>query len=70
MMPHHGQVTISLFENAVALAYVINNDALLSVQAQLHTFERERKAPAEHIQKSSRSANDCLHLPEGRAHGT
>ncbi|OIV47708.1 hypothetical protein BK025_02030 [Sodalis sp. TME1] len=67
MMPHHGQGAISSFEDAVALAHVINNDALSSVHAKLDAFELERKARAERIQKSSRSVNDCLHLPEGAA---
>lgn len=67
MMPHHGQGAISSFEDAVALAHVINNDALSSVHAKLDAFELERKARAERIQKSSRSVNDCLHLPGGAA---
>ncbi|WP_074013384.1 FAD-dependent monooxygenase [Candidatus Sodalis sp. SoCistrobi] len=67
MMPHHGQGAISSFEDAIALAHVINNDALSSVAAKFDAYEQERKARGERIQTSSRSVNDCLHLAAGAA---
>lgn len=67
MMPHHGQGAISSFEDAVALAHILNDDSLSSIETQLASYQLERKARGERIQKSSRRLNDCLHLPEGPA---
>ncbi|WP_410014775.1 FAD-dependent oxidoreductase [Sodalis sp. C49] len=67
MMPHHGQGAISSFEDAVALAHIMNNDALDSIESKLESYQRERKARGERIQASSRRVNDCLHLAQGPA---
>lgn len=65
MMPHHGQGAISSFEDAVALAHIMNDDSLTSLPRKLESYQLERKARGERIQKSSRMVNDCLHLPAG-----
>lgn len=65
MLPHHGQGAISSFEDAIALAHVLNDARLPNLEAQLSAYEAERKRRGERIQKSSRELNACLHLPQG-----
>lgn len=65
MMPHHGQGAISSFEDAVALARIMNDPEIKTIELKLERYQHERKARGERIQKSSRMLNDCLHLPEG-----
>jgi salicylate hydroxylase len=65
MMPHHGQGANTTFEDAVALANVLGDESLPSLEGKLSSYERERKARAEQIQRVSRATNDCLHLPPG-----
>lgn len=65
-MLHHGQGAISSFEDAVALAHILNDDATISLTGGLERYEQERKKRGEKIQKSSRRLNDCLHLPAGQ----
>lgn len=65
MLPHHGQGAISSFEDAIALAHVMNDASLPSVAEKLCAYEEERKDRGERIQKSSRELNACLHLPQG-----
>ncbi|PIJ50135.1 hypothetical protein BL250_10625 [Erwinia sp. OLTSP20] len=67
MMPHHGQGAISSFEDAVALCHVLNDSRISSIAEGLARYQQERKARGEKIQQSSRSLNDCLHLPPGQA---
>lgn len=66
MMPHHGQGAISSFEDAVALAHILNDSATTSIAGGLERYEQERKGRGEKIQQSSRRLNDCLHLPAGQ----
>ena len=65
MMPHHGQGANSTFEDAVALAKALGNEALPTLTEKLSSYERERKARAERIQRASRALNECLHRPPG-----
>jgi salicylate hydroxylase len=65
MMPHHGQGANTTFEDAVALANVLGDEALSTLAQKLASYERERKARAEKIQRVSRATNACLHLPPG-----
>jgi salicylate hydroxylase len=65
MMPHHGQGANTTFEDAVALANALGDESLPSLEGKLCSYERERKARAEQIQRASRATNDCLHLPPG-----
>ncbi len=65
MMPHHGQGANTTFEDAVALANASGDESLSTLQEKLSGYERERKVRAERIQRASRVANDCLHLPRG-----
>jgi salicylate hydroxylase len=65
MMPHHGQGANTTFEDAVALANVLVDQTLSTLAQKLSSYERERKARAEKIQRASRAANVCLHLPPG-----
>jgi salicylate hydroxylase len=65
MMPHHGQGANTTFEDAIALANVLGDQSLPTLHEKLACYERERKARAERIQRVSRAANDCLHLPPG-----
>lgn len=65
MLPHHGQGAISSFEDAIALAHVMKDEGIATIEAKLAAYEGERKARGERIQKSSRELNACLHLPAG-----
>lgn len=65
MLPHHGQGAISSFEDAIALAHVLNDESCPTIGEKLVAYENERKSRGEHIQKSSRELNACLHLPAG-----
>jgi salicylate hydroxylase len=65
MMPHHGQGANTTFEDAVALAKALGDESLPSLGEKLSSYERERKARAERIQRVSRATNECLHLPPG-----
>ncbi len=69
MLPHHGQGAISSFEDAVFLAYVLNEAKLTTLEEKFQNYERERKPRGEKIQWESQLANDCLHLPKGPARG-
>ena len=65
MLPHHGQGAISSFEDAIALAHVLKDDGIATLEEKLAAYQAERKARGERIQKSSRDLNACLHLPAG-----
>lgn len=67
MLPHHGQGAISSFEDAIALAHVLKDDGITTIDAKLAAYQAERKERGERIQKSSRDLNACLHLPAGAA---
>ncbi|TKI04692.1 FAD-dependent oxidoreductase [Martelella alba] len=65
MLPHHGQGAISSFEDAIALAHILNDASHAPLAERLARYEGERKARGERIQRASRRANACLHLPMG-----
>ena len=65
MMPHHGQGANSTFEDAVALAKALGDESLPTLTEKLSSYEGERKARAERIQRASRALNECLHRPPG-----
>ncbi|MEA2270598.1 MAG: hypothetical protein QOC64_3208, partial [Solirubrobacteraceae bacterium] len=65
MLPHQGQGANQTIEDAVLLADCLTGIERDEVPAALQRYEDQRRPRTRRVQRFSRMAADCLHIPDG-----